>query len=238
LTPVRKKRTIVRDMRTRVGHKQKGLAEALWPTGRRAILGLMLADASREWHLREIARRAGLSPATAHDEIASLVAAGILARRTEARRAYYRANTACPIYSELRSIILKTVGLADVLRSALAGVPGIEAAFVYGSMAKGEEVSGSDVDLMIIGSVSMRDLVTPLHRAEETLGREVNATVYPEAEFREKLASRHHFLSTVMAEPKLFVVGDADVVERMARAGMAARAQAKSAGNRRSARGR
>lgn len=224
-------------MRTHTHRRQRSLADALWPAARRAILGLMLADASREWHLREIARRAGLSPATVHEEVTSLVAAGILARRTEARRAYYRANTACPIYSELRSIALKTVGLVDVLRQALAGMSGVEVAFVYGSLAKGEENARSDVDLMIVGDVSMRDLVTPLHKAEQTLAREVNVTLYPMAEFREKLASGHGFLSTVLAEPKLFVVGDADVLERVARAGNPERTSAKSAGNRRPARG-
>ncbi|MGD0113686.1 MAG: helix-turn-helix domain-containing protein [Armatimonadota bacterium] len=187
---------------------------------RRAILGLMLADASQEWHLREIARRTSLSPATAHAEVGSLVAAGILARRVESRRTYYRANTACSIYPELHSIVLKTVGLVDVLRGALAGLPGIEVAFVYGSVARGEETAQSDVDLMLIGEVTIRSLAGRLRTAQDALSRPVNPTTYPVGEFREKLAEHHYFLAGVMEEPKLFVIGDVDVLGRLAQIGM------------------
>jgi predicted nucleotidyltransferase len=205
----------MRTVKTRIG-----LAEALWPAARRAVLGLLLPDPQKEWHLREIARRTSLSPATVHAEVRSLVAAGILERRVESRRSYYRANTRCPIFPELRQIALKTVGLVDVLRDALADVPNIEVAFIYGSLARGDATTGSDVDLIVVGEVSIQELMGRLHDAQQALAREINPTVYDLAEFRQKMAERHHFLTRVLEGPKFFVVGDADVLERLAELGM------------------
>jgi predicted nucleotidyltransferase len=209
-------------MRTqRTKPERTGLAEALWPAARRAILGLLLAHPDQEWHLREIARRARRSPATIHAELRSLTVAGILARRVESRRAYYRANLSCPIFAELHQIILKTVGLTDVLREALARLAGIEVAFVYGSIARGEATSESDVDLMIVGDVTLREVSGVLHDAPAALGREINPAVYPTAEFQKKVAARHHFLTRVLEEPKLFLIGDQDELGRLAGAEMA-----------------
>ena len=209
-------------MRTRpTTPERKGLAEALWPAARRAVLGLLLAHPDQEWHLREIARRAKRSPATVHAELRSLAAAGILTRRVESRRAYYRANVSCTIFAELRQMILKTVGLADVLREALSGLPGVQVAFVYGSLARGEATSESDVDLMIVGDVTLRDVSARLHDAQAALAREINPTVYPTAEFRNKVAARHHFVTRAIEDPKLFLIGDEDELRRLAGAGMA-----------------
>jgi uncharacterized protein len=203
-------------MRTDHVKRTKRLADALWPTARQAVLGLMLAEVDREWHLREVARRTALSPSTVHSEIGSLVAAGILARREEIGRVYYRADTACSIFAELRAIVLKTVGLVDVLRGALEGLSGLELAFVYGSLARGEETSQSDVDLLLVGAVSLRALSGRLRAVQESLARPVNPTAYPVEEFRARLAEGHYFLTRVVAEPKLFVIGDADVLGRLA----------------------
>ena len=220
-------------MRTSKTTKTKSLAGALWPAARRNVLGLLLADSSREWHLREIARRTGMSPAAVHSEVQSLVEVDILERRIEAGRVYYRANSTCPIFPELRSIILKTVGLVDVLRNALANVSGIEVAFIYGSLTRGEETAQSDVDLMVIGKATLRTLSGPLHSAEETLTREVNPTTYSTAEFRSKLAEGHHFLTSVLRESKLFVIGDANVLDRLAKVGVGDESQPKPSRNRR-----
>lgn len=196
------------------------LAEVLWPPARRSILGLLLADPQKEWHLREMARRTGLSPSAIQREVLSLVRAGIVDRRVESRRAYYRANTSCPIFPELRGIVLKTVGLVDVLRDVMARLRGVELAFVYGSMAGGEATGQSDVDLMILGDITLREVVGHLQAAQETVAREVNPTVYSVAEFRQKVADRHHFLTRVLQGPKLFVMGDSDVLQRLAGTGL------------------
>jgi len=124
-------------------------------------------------------------------------------------RVYYQANRENPIFAELKSIIAKTSGIGDVLNEGLASLAErIRLAFVYGSIARGDEDASSDVDLMVIGEASFADVVSALSDSESKLGREINPTVYGPREFREKLAPKNHFLSTVAKEKKLFVIGD------------------------------
>jgi len=196
--------------------KRKSLAEALWPLSRRRLLGLLLSDPEREWHLREIVRRARMAPATVQREVLSLAEAGILSRRREGRQVYYRANTECPIFPELRGLILKTVGLRDVLAEALRRLPGVRVAFVYGSFARGEAGPASDVDLLVVGDVTFGEVTKRLQRAQEQLSREINPTVYSPAELRNRLAHGHHFTERVLAQDKLFIIGDADVLAELA----------------------
>ena len=209
-------------MRTATQKAERGsaapgsLAARLWPKARRSVLGLLYFGPDDEWHLREIARRTALAPSTVQREVVSLVKAGILERRAEPGRAYYRANRRCPIFPELRQIALKTVGLVEVLREALRRTKGIRVALVYGSLARGEGRADSGVDLLVVGDTTIGKLSAHLHSAERFLGREVNPTVYPVAEFREKMAARHHFLTEVMDSPKLFVIGDQDVLAGLA----------------------
>jgi predicted nucleotidyltransferase len=121
---------------------------------------------------------------------------------------YYQANADSPIFPDLRGLLLKTAGLVDVLRDALKPLAArIALASVYGSIASGQERSESDIDLMVVGSVSPEDLVLPLRRAREQLGRDINPTVYSVSEFNRKRAARDHFLSQVLTSPKLIVLG-------------------------------
>ena len=118
------------------------------------------------------------------------------------------ADTGSPLFPELRGLLAKSSGLVDVLRNALKDlIPRIKVAFVYGSMASGAETSSSDVDLLIVGSVGRADLALPLRGAAESLGREVNPTVYNDAEFQARLRSKNRFLIAVLDKPRLFVVG-------------------------------
>jgi len=191
--------------------KQRGLAEALWPVGRRRVLGLLLADPERELHLRELVRRTELAPATVQAEVVRLTAAGILERRREGRQVYYRANRTCPIFPELRGLVLKTVGLADVLREALEPVRvEVRAAFVFGSVAEGQTRNESDVDLMVIGEATLRSLAGGLQEAQRALGREINAVTMRPREFADRVAGEDHFLRTVLEGPKIFLIGDAE----------------------------
>ncbi len=116
-------------------------------------------------------------------------------------------------------MVLKTAGLVEVLRRRLGDLPGITLAFVCGSTARLEHTPESDVDLIVVGDATVRDLAGPLREAEQTLARDVNPTLYPEAEFWQKMAEGHRFLTSVMGEPKLFVIGDADVLARLAETG-------------------
>jgi predicted nucleotidyltransferase len=103
------------------------------------------------------------------------------------------------------------------IRSALATLePEIEAAFVYGSVASHREQADSDVDLLVIGKASFTDVVTALNPAQKTLRREINPTVFPVSEFRAKLAAKNHFLRSVMAGQKVFVLGSEDELRKLA----------------------
>jgi len=132
--------------------------------------------------------------------------------------AYYQANTDSPLYAELRGLMLKTAGLVDVLADSLSRVARkLRVVFVYGSIAGGQEESRSDIDLMVVGSVSPVDLAVPLRTARELLGRKINPTVYTPAEFAKKRSGKDHFLTRVLGKPKLFVLGDKDELEKIAR---------------------
>ena len=128
---------------------------------------------------------------------------GIVTCQTEGRQKYYQANAECPVFNELRGLAAKTFGLADVLQEFLRPLrKKIAVAFVYGSQANSRADAASDVDLMVIGKITFGEVVSALQPAHEKLGREVNPTVYPEAEFRMKVAKQHHFLRAVMDGPK------------------------------------
>jgi predicted nucleotidyltransferase len=180
------------------------------------VLALLLMNLDDEWHLREIVRRTGTALSATQRELISLTEAGILLRRVEARRSYYRANPDSPICPDLRQIMVKTVGLADVVREALGQVEGIRFAFIFGSMAKGTADAKSDVDVLIVGDASFAEISEALLSAQERLRREVTPTVYSEEEFRQRTAEGHHFLARVLSDPKIMLVGTGDDVERMA----------------------
>lgn len=189
--------------------------EALFPATRRAILATLLLHADREWYFRDLAKHLGLRPSSLTRELKSLANAGVLRRREDGNRVYYQADWACPFLPELRGLMLKTAGLVDVLREALRPLANrIVLAFVYGSVARGEELAESDIDLMVVGRTGRFELTRPLQQAEKQLARPVNPTVYKPAEFAKKVASDDHFVRAVLNKEKLFVVGDEHDLDR------------------------
>ncbi len=185
------------------------LSNILFGQGRRSILALLYGHADEQFYLREIARRAGTGIGATQRELGQLTDAGLIHRVRRGHQVYYQANRQNPIFAELKSIFAKTSGIRDVLNEALVPLAErIRLAFVYGSIARGDEDASSDVDLMVIGEVSFAEVVSALSESESKLGRETNPTVYGPREFREKLAAQNHFLSTVAKEKKLFVIGD------------------------------
>jgi len=183
--------------------------DALFPRTRQAILAATFGEPRRWWYMRELARHLHLTPSTLQRELASLVRGGILLQKRGGKHVYFQAATESPIFQELQGLILKTVGLADVVRDALKPLRDrIQWAFIYGSVARSEEHSGSDVDLMIIGGVSLADVSSPLRKAERRLNRAVNPTTYTADELAAKVRSNHHFVTTVMRSKKLFILGD------------------------------
>ncbi len=150
----------------------------------------------------------GVSPGTAHRELAGLLRHGLVERTKMGKQVFYRANASHQIFGELRSILTKTVGLGDVLRQALAPLSSrIRVAFVYGSVAAGTDRPESDVDVLVIGNVSAGQLTEALLGPERDLARKVNAIAYTEAEWRAKLSAASTFVRTVSAGPKLFLKG-------------------------------
>jgi predicted nucleotidyltransferase len=165
----------------------------------------------RWWYLSDLARHLGLRPSSLQRELSSLVAAGILRRKREGNRVYFQPDPDCPLFPELRGLMMKTVGLFDVLRQALAPFArSIRWAFVYGSAARSEERSSSDVDLMVIGQVGLADIAPALRKAEARLARPVNPSAYTPEEFISKLKAGNHFLQAVLKEKMVFILGQGD----------------------------
>jgi predicted nucleotidyltransferase len=136
--------------------------------------------------------------------------------RRDGNRTYYRANSRHLLYPDIRALVLKTSGLADLLCQGLVH-PGIRVAFVFGSLASGAEDANSDVDLMVIGEVGLRQVARPLPGIAAQLGREINPHVMTPAEFAQRRDVRDHFLTTVLGSPRLFVIGDEHDIEAMGR---------------------
>jgi predicted nucleotidyltransferase len=183
--------------------------DLLFNAYRRQVLGLLLLRPEESLHVREISRLAGVPAGSLHRELRALADAGLLLREPAGNQVRYRANRACPIYPELAGIFRKTAGLADLLRDALAPLGDrVELAFVFGSVAQGTETASSDVDLFVLGKAKFAEVVALVSPLRERLGREVNAVAMSRKELDEQRARGDRFVRRVMAEPKLFVIGD------------------------------
>jgi predicted nucleotidyltransferase len=193
------------------------LGATLFGKTRRAVLALLYSHPDESFYLRQIARVTGAGMGSLQRELKQLSEAGIIRRSEIGRQAFFKANSDCPVFSELRNLIIKTFGVADVLRAALSPLAdSIQVAFIFGSMAGGEFKQGSDLDVMVIGETAFAEVVAALSPVQETLAREINPTVYPPDEFKSKLAGGHHFLKTVLNGPKLFLIGDENELEELA----------------------
>ncbi|PMS22551.1 DNA polymerase subunit beta [Trinickia dabaoshanensis] len=187
----------------------QSLSTLLFNEYRRRVLGLLLLQPELNCHVREIARQTGTSAGTLHKELSRLAQAGILRRTVQGKQVYYGADRDCPIFEELASILRKTSGVADVLAQALAPVADkVRAAAIFGSVAKGTERAGSDVDVLVIGDVGFVEVVRLLHPAQTALGREVNPKIYSSAEWQSKLLVGDTFARDVLAKPKIFLIGN------------------------------
>ena len=177
------------------------------------VFRLLFAPGAGELHVREIARRARLSEATVRQELKVLKGLGLVVARPSGNRTYYCADSEHPLHPDIRSLVTKTSGLVEPLREALAGAD-VRVAFVFGSVAAGFEKAQSDVDLMVIGALSLRKLSELLAPVESRIGREINPHVLTPREFASRQHRREHFVTSVLGSPRLFVVGcDDDLAE-------------------------
>jgi len=212
VTSVTRMGTTVTNSRTGPGDR---IAEALFGQTKRRVLALLFGRPESAFYLREVARETGSGTGAVQRELAQLVAAGLVRHWRQGQHVYFSADPASPVYDEMRSLLAKTAGIADVLRAGLAELPRkakILVAFIYGSVAAGEHTSASDVDLMVIGRVELADLLPALRPIQERLGREVNPTIYR----AEELAEPSSFVRRVLDGPKIMLVGTEDDIANLA----------------------
>lgn len=193
------------------------LMELLFGSYRQRVLSLLLLHPDSSYYVRELARLTGTSAGTLHKELTRLAQAGLLLREEQGNQVRYQANHACPLFPELASLFRKTTGLAGVLADALQALAsGIALAFVFGSLARGEENAASDVDLLLIGTASFADVVKALHPAQQTLQREINPVIYSPAELARRITAEEPFVRELLSKPKLFVIGSEDDLGKLA----------------------
>ena len=187
------------------------LAGALFSKTQQRVLGVLFGRPDQSFFANEIVRLAGGGFGAVHRELAALEAAGLVTATRIGNQKHYQANRQAPIFEELRGIVAKTVGVADVLREALTPLkPRIRTAFVYGSVAKGTDTAGSDIDLMVIADkVQYADIFKLVSEAERRLGRKVSPTVVAPADLA-KRRGEDSFHSRVLEQAKIFVMGSED----------------------------
>ena len=192
------------------------LATVLFGKSMRAILAQLYGRPDRRFYVREIARGAGTSPSSLQRDLAALAAAGIIERHQNGRQVYYQANPNSPIFGELKGIVTKTFGVADFVRDVLRPhETHIRAAFIYGSVAKGTEAPGSDVDLFVIGDLPPSEFSIDLNKIMLDLRRRVSLTSYSVEEFVRLRAEENHFVTRVLQGPVIWLIGNHETVDAL-----------------------
>jgi len=185
------------------------LADTLFSKAQQRVLALFYTHPGQSFHTNDVIRSTHSGTGAIHRELKRLAATGLVTVTRIGNQNHYQANQTNPLYSELRGIVLKTFGLADVLREALKPVASqIHIAFIYGSVAKQEDTVNSDIDLMLLSdNLTYTDLFQLLQHAESQLGRSVNPTFYSLAEWEQKVKNKNNFLIQVLKQPKIFLIG-------------------------------
>ena len=189
----------------------RSLSDALFPGTKQRVLGILYGQSHRSFYANELINLAASGSGAVQRELATLTNSGLVTVRMVGNQKHYQANAESPIFNELRSIIQKTVGLAEPLREALQMMSGrVTAAFVYGSVAKKTDTASSDIDLMVISDeLSYRGALHGLGGSEQcSTGRPVNPTILSRDEFRQRIAKQESFLTRVIEQPKIWLVGE------------------------------
>lgn len=203
-------------------------SQGLFGRTRAAVLAVLYGHTDQSFYLRQLVRAVGGGHGALQRELQHLTNIGLIVRTTQGNQVLYQANSQSPIFSEIKGLITKTVGIHDVIRSSLVSLGSeIQMAFVYGSVARQQERANSDIDLIVVGNVPFGEVVAALGPAQRVLGREINPTVFAADEFRSKLASGNHFLRSVMNEKKLFVLGTENELAKLASKQLASSARNK-----------
>jgi predicted nucleotidyltransferase len=187
-----------------------GVADALFAKVQQRVLGVLFGNPGRSFYANEVIGLARSGTGAVQRELARLEAAALVVASRIGKQKHYQANQRSPVFAELRALVLKTSGLADVLREALTPVADkVRAAFVYGSIAKGQDTAASDVDLMVISErLTYADLFGTLEDASAHLGRKVAPTIYSPKELARRRKQDSAFVTRVLEQPKLWLIGD------------------------------
>jgi len=193
------------------------LYTGLFGKTRQAVLALLYGHTDKSFYTKQIMDVVKTGRGTVQRELKNLTDNNIIIREIKGRQVYYRANEKCPIFTELKSIVRKTFGVANVLKESLITAKGnIKLAFIFGSVARSTDDRKSDIDIIIVGKISFGNVVSLLSPAEEKLGREINPVVYSVTEFKDKVKKDHHFVKSVLNSDKIFLTGDEDELRRLA----------------------
>jgi predicted nucleotidyltransferase len=194
-----------------------GVGAALFGTVRRRVLGLLFREYERDFYQREVVEAVDCGSGAVQRELKQLADAGLITCEKRGRMVFYQANQDAAVFEELRGLVMKTSGLADVIREALEpDASRIEVAFIYGSMAEGTDDAHSDVDVMVIGDIGLRGLSGRISAPQLAINREINPIIWSAADLRERLRSDHYFARSVMRGPKVFLKGDEDELWELA----------------------
>lgn len=183
------------------------LSALITSKNRRDLLTLFLTHPSERFYQKQLMRDLGISSSRIQVELGKLEGAGFLTSVREGNTRYFQVNKNCSLYPDLRNIIYKTVGLADLLRERLTEIGSIEVALIYGSVAKDIEDACSDIDLMVIGDVDLDVLNRAVDAAEAAIGREIDTVTFSRADWESRIASSRAFASDVLAAAKIFLIG-------------------------------
>ncbi|NDP40233.1 MAG: transcriptional regulator [Rhodoferax sp.] len=188
------------------------MADALFPKVRQRVLAVLFGTPDRSFYANEVIALAQSGTGAVQRELAGLSGAGLLIVSKQGNQKHYQANADAPVFAELRGLVLKTVGLADVLRAALVPLGrDINLAFVYGSVAKQQDTAQSDIDVMIVSpSLGYADVFGALENATTTLGRKVNPTLYTPADLAKRIQQDNAFVTRVLQQPKIWLIGTED----------------------------
>jgi predicted nucleotidyltransferase len=187
------------------------LADLLFKDYRRRVLGLLLLHPDEAYHVREIARLTHTVAGTLHKELSNLAQVGILQKSTQGNQVSYQANRSGLVFEELASILRKTTGIKEVLAEALASLTEqITLALVFGSIASGKATAGSDIDLLLVGSISFSDAVKAIYPAQQLLGREINPKLYSREEWQLAKQQNSAFVRELHEKPVINIIGDRD----------------------------
>jgi predicted nucleotidyltransferase len=193
------------------------ISDGLFSKTRQSVLALLYGHTDRSFYTKQVLDAVKIGRGTVQRELQNLTESGIIIREVRGNQVHYQANSKSPIFNELKSIVRKTFGVADVIREALAPFANnIKAAFIFGSIARSSDDRKSDIDVMIIGNITFDDAVSSIMKAQEILKREINPVVYPVEEFRKRLKEKQGFVLEVMRGEKIFLIGDEDELARLA----------------------